>query len=191
MIMKRTTAFIGGFVWGVFVGSLFTYFSVKDRFADISQKEIDEIKAFYKEKEDSSAPEEKKETEKENALKKDKKDYVEFVKKTGYTNYSDISSESNDIQVIKPDEYGENPDFDTVSLVHYADGVLTDDRGEIIPIDEYIDMVGNYAEHFGEYEEDSVYIRNNKRQTDYEILADIKTYEERNEEASDYISKRS
>lgn len=189
--MKRTTTFLGGFALGVLVGSLFTYFSVKEKFADISQKEIDEVKAFYKEKEVNSTPEEKKENKRENELKKERREYEEFVKKTGYTNYSDISSESNDIKVIKPDEYGEDPDFDTVSLVHYADGVLADDNGEIIPIDEYIDMVGNYAEHFGEYEEDSVYIRNLKRKTDYEILADLKTYEERNREASDYISRRS
>ena len=173
------SAFLIGFAWGVVVGSLYTYFSVKDKFADISQKEIDEVKAFYKEKEKKDAPEEPKEEKKENEAKNEKKDYVNFVKRTGYTNYSDMSSESGDIQVIKPSEYGEDPDYDTISFTHYADGVLVDDAGQIVPVDEYIDMIGNYTEHFGEYEDDSVYIRNYKRQTDYEILSDIRTYEER------------
>ena len=38
----------------------------------------------------------------------------------------------NPIQVISPDEFGDNSDYDKIELSYYDDGFLTDDNDEII-----------------------------------------------------------
>lgn len=53
--------------------------------------------------------------------------------------------------------------------------MLLDDNGEIV--DELESTVGvDSLNHFGEFEEDSVYVRNDARKCDYEILADEAPY---------------
>ena len=76
--------------------------------------------------------------------------------------------------VIPPEEFGEN-DYEIISLTYYADGVLADDMDDIV--DNVDDVVGvDSLTHFGEYEEDSVFVRNDLLQTDYEILRDPRKY---------------
>jgi hypothetical protein len=75
--------------------------------------------------------------------------------------------------VITPDEFGD--EYDKFSLTLYADKVLVDDDDE--PIEDVEDTVGWDAfNHFGEYEDDSVFVRNDERQADYEILLDERNY---------------
>lgn len=58
-----------------------------------------------------------------------------------------------------------------------ADGVLLDDMNEIV--DDIEETVGEDSlEHFGEYEDDSVYVRNDAKKCDYEILLDQRNYQE-------------
>lgn len=79
--------------------------------------------------------------------------------------------------VIAPEEFGDNEDYDTESLTLYSDGVLTDDFDNVI---EDVDgLIGRDSlTHFGEYEDDSVFVRNDTLRTDYEILQDERTYED-------------
>lgn len=76
--------------------------------------------------------------------------------------------------VIAPDEVGETG-YRTVSLNYYDDGVLTYENDDVIEnVDE---LVGKDSlSHFGEYEDDTVYVRNDKQRIDYEILADTQKY---------------
>ena len=39
-------------------------------------------------------------------------------------------------------------------------------------------MVGDALDHFGEYEDDSVFVRNDRYKCNYEILKDVRTFEE-------------
>lgn len=88
-----------------------------------------------------------------------------------------VEEEKDDVErpyVISPEEFGELG-YDTVSLTYYDDGVLTDDMDYVI--DDVDDIVGEESlTHFGEYEDDSVFVRNDARETDYEILADARRY---------------
>lgn len=77
--------------------------------------------------------------------------------------------------VISPEEFGEYGNK-TVSLTYYADFVLTDEDDEIIPDPEAI--IGDALEHFGEYEDDSVHVRDENIECDYEILKSEKTFSE-------------
>ena len=80
-------------------------------------------------------------------------------------------------EIIAPTESWEQ-DYPTLSLTYYeGDGVLANDDNEIIEnVDE---LVGeDFADHFGEYEEDSVFVRNDKHGVYYEILRDYGCYSE-------------
>lgn len=77
--------------------------------------------------------------------------------------------------VIDPEEFGENPEYDQVSLIYFVgdDTLATDDYN----IFEDIEDVGyDFADHIGEYEDGAVHIRNDKTMTDYEILEDPRTF---------------
>ncbi len=78
--------------------------------------------------------------------------------------------------VISPDEFNELDDYMPVSLVYYADGILADEHGLIIDDEE--EIIGDGLSHFGEYEDDSVFVRNDVKRCDYEILRDERTYAE-------------
>ena len=75
--------------------------------------------------------------------------------------------------VISPEEFGE-VGYEQVSLTYYADGILADERGNIV--DDVEEIVGDALEHFGEYEDDSVFCRSDPKRCDYEILRDLRRF---------------
>ena len=78
--------------------------------------------------------------------------------------------------VIDPSEYGDL-DYKQVSLNYYDDGVLTYENDDVI--DDIDSLVGKDSlSHFGEYEADTVYVRNDRLRIDFEILADTRRYED-------------
>ena len=119
-------------------------------------------------------------------LKPDLVNYAAKLQEEGYTNYTEHSKKNteekkddpmpNEPYVISPDNYGENDNYTQISLVYYAgDEVLADDEDEVV--EDIEDTVGeDFAEHFGEYEDDSVFIRNDRLRCDYEILRDNRSF---------------
>lgn len=126
-------------------------------------------------------------------------DYAEKIRKEGYRDYAGEQSKKEKkevdesikeakmedlkgnklIEVIDPDEFGENDDYDTVTWKYFADGVLADDADEAVNDHDISEIVGlDFADHFGEYEPDAVHIRNDDIQEYIEILRDERTYEE-------------
>lgn len=78
-------------------------------------------------------------------------------------------------RVISPEDFGDMDDYELKSLTYYHDGVLTDDSDE--PIDDVEGLIGiDPAEHFGEFEDDSVFVRDDEEKIDYEILRDLRNY---------------
>ena len=78
--------------------------------------------------------------------------------------------------VISPEEYGEIDDYNLYSYTYYADKVLADEYNE--PIEDVDSIIGlESLKHFGEYGDDSVYVRNDELKADYEILLDDEKYE--------------
>ena len=78
---------------------------------------------------------------------------------------------------ISPDDFGEEDGYETETLTYYADGILADDQDNLI---ESVDkMVGiESLDKFGEYEDDVVYVRNEQYKCDYEILIDLRRWED-------------
>ena len=83
---------------------------------------------------------------------------------------------------ISPEDFDTLDNYDVVIFTYYADDVLVDEDNEPLTVDEIIWSVGaDFASHFGEYEDDSVHIRNDMRQIDYEILRDLRKYGDLND----------
>lgn len=83
------------------------------------------------------------------------------------------------IEVIAPEDFGlmDEDGFTSEELMYFADGILVNEDDEII--ENADSLVGTeFADHFGEYEDDSVYIRNYANKTDFCILKSLKTYKE-------------
>ncbi len=81
-------------------------------------------------------------------------------------------------RVISPDDLGDTYGEDNIiNLTYYADGVLCGTDNKPLRDVDISQMVGSdFAEHFGEYEDDSVCIINDGLKAEYEILADERTY---------------
>lgn len=81
--------------------------------------------------------------------------------------------------VICPEDFANNPPgFNAQPLDYFADGILADSWGVQLDIDE---TIGEDAiNHFGEYADDIVYVRNERKELDYEVIKDPRTYEEAN-----------
>lgn len=79
--------------------------------------------------------------------------------------------------VISPDEFASSPPgFSACPLDYYTDGVLADGWGVELNIEE---TIGEDAlEHFGDYVDDIVHVRNERTQIDYEVTRDPRTYKE-------------
>lgn len=183
--MKNSVITGFSFLLGMGIGSYVTYMYVKDMYAEIAQEEINSVKEAYAEKaknlqRDVITEDEKKEKVDEAKNKPDISEYAAKLKESGYINYSEISQEDNDVEVpyvIAPEDYGENDEYETISLTYYSDGVLTDEDDEVITNPGK--LVGeDFVSHFGDYEDDSVFIRNDNRKIDFEILMDYRTYQD-------------
>lgn len=79
--------------------------------------------------------------------------------------------------VISPYDFGELDDYSQVELTYYADGILEDDEYHIVT--DADELIGpNALNTFGEYEDDSVFVRNERLRADFQILKDYRTYDE-------------
>ena len=185
MIMNKKTTILLAFILGAASGSAVTWYSVKKKYEEIAQREIDSVKEVFanREKERNKDVVAKNVTE-DKKEKPELKEYAAKLHRQGYTKYSEyfdggISEEKESVvngpYVISPEQFGENEDYEKISLTYYADQILADENDEII--EDVEEMVGfESLNHFGEYEDDSVFVRNDAKKCDYEILLDQKLY---------------
>ncbi len=101
----------------------------------------------------------------------------ELVDKLNDLNYTENKEVPNvkPPYVISPDEFGEVDEYATETLYYYKDKVLADDQDNIIEDADNVIGIGSLT-HFGEYEDDSVFVRNDREETDYEILLHPEKY---------------
>lgn len=77
--------------------------------------------------------------------------------------------------VISPDDFRcSPPGYNAQALDYFSDGVLADSWGNVLDIDETIGE--DSLEHFGEYVDDIVYVRNERLEIDYEVTCDLREY---------------
>lgn len=161
------------FAAGAVIGSAVTYSLLKTKFEQMAQDEIDEVRELYLKK-----TEELDSSKDEDSSESKVSDYIEKLKDLEYESEEGGRKEpmkDENPYVISPDQFGELDDYETCSLTYYADNVLTDDTNTII--DNVDEVVGTDSlTHFGEYEDDSVFVRNERHECDYEILLDTRRY---------------
>lgn len=184
MNAKNIIIFGLGFAAGAVTSAVY----LKDKFAQIAQEEIDSIKEAYGMQ---SASHENPVTDNKPDFEADMASYEKTVENSGYTNYTEISTKNKpgkknnknvektetDIEVINPNEFGDILDYDQIELTYYSDGVLCDNRDELV--EDIEATVGlDFATHFGEYEDDAVHIKNDKLKAYYEIIRDNRKFAE-------------
>lgn len=206
--MNKTVIGIISFAAGAAIGSVATWLLVKNKYEQIAQEEIEEVREVYMNaiRKTEEVDDEHEESAPVNEAPKvaELKSYKDVVKDSGYINYGNITEaeveemvkektkeiveECNDIlkktedkvnnkpYVIHPDEFGD--EYNVVTLVCYNDKVVTTyDTGEVLTDEEVEKLVGlDSLSRFGEYEEDSVFVRNDSVKVDYEILRDEENY---------------
>ena len=165
------------FVTGIVLGSAITLNYAKTKYAKIAEEDIASVNAAYKSEksnEQSHICEDKNEKQKKREIEK----MEELAIANRYVTHDKVikkeETDMNEPYVISPDDFDENG-YEIVSLTYYADDVLTDEHDNVIRNRDK--LIGKDSlTKFGEYEEDSVFVRDDERKIDYEILADTRNY---------------
>lgn len=169
------------FLSGIAVGSVVTWQLVKKEYEQIAQAEIDSVKAHFKNTavDAQIVQEDGEEYEIVEDDDDDADEYYEILENEGYVE-SAKSEEPVSYKkpyVISPDEFQEDIEYTNITFYYFADGVLTDENHEIV--DDVEGTVGlDSLEHFGDYEDDAVHVRNERLVCEYEILFDQRNYSE-------------
>lgn len=205
--MNNSIAVVLGITVGAAVGSFVTWKLTKTKYEKIAQEEVDTIRNAFEEYkkcceetdevEQNPWPPEENPDESEESTDYDSDEYKnavrnmkEVLENGGYVDYSKYDgkggsdstvaqTEDSSHVVIPPEDFGDDEEYDQVSLTYFADGVIVDEWNRKYDDAEISDTIGDqFASYFGQYEDDSVFIRNDRLETYYEILADVRTYEE-------------
>lgn len=185
------------FVAGAAIGSVVTWKLIEKKYKDLADEEIESVIETFKNRKPRITKDEVKETVEKviNKFKEPKETVEDIVTAERYSIEDDEETEEDDESnytvdvdpgvevivpyVITPEQFGEYNEYGTKTLTYYADNVLTDEIDNPITSDEMVTMIGPDAlDHFGEYEDDSVYIRDEMNEMDYEILKSEKTFSE-------------
>lgn len=169
--MKNSLVAVLSLAAGGTIGFMTANKLLKEKYEQLAQEEIESVKAvFLKNKADSFKEADDKPTEEERTR------YAEISAELGYTQEKK-PAQLQLPRIITPDEFGEMDAYDEISLTYYTDGTVADDNDRAMSDDEIEETIGKDSlTHFGEYEADSVFVRNDRLKADYEILTDQRTY---------------
>lgn len=181
------------FAVGAAIGSFSAWFYAKKHYEKIANDEIRSMREYFRRrKKELLEDDETEETEGEPDSSEEENDkgiYSNIIKESGYVRYSKSSnhpdSEEKDEKdnvddepyVIRPDLFDTLDDYESMTLTYYADGVLADMFD--VPIDDPDTLVGtDFVDCFNadEVDGDVVYVRNERKKTDFEIIEDLRNY---------------
>lgn len=175
------------FAAGVAIGSAVTWKLVKDKYKKLADEEIASVKGIWSKKHptvEDIAEACVKEGMDVDITAQPKQTHVDYAeRKTAReiileNKYSDKKEEEDymDKYVISPEEFGES-ELPSESLTYWADGIVTDEANCVMDEDDIEETIGSDAlNHFGEYEDDSVFVRNETLDKEYEILMDTRRF---------------
>lgn len=179
--MNNKAGLFIAFIAGAVAGSCVAWKALEKKYKRIADDEIESVKEVFNRKLNKKVEEAKQQTVQEK--------YGDIVDSLGYKKETNNKEDEKDmvekakVYVIPPEVFGELDGYETVSLTYYADKVLVDNVTNKV-IKNVDKIVGrNSLNTFGEYEDDSVFVRNEDLETDYEILLDMRKY-------SDIVSKK-
>ena len=189
------------FAFGVAVGAGASWYFWKEYHRKRADEEIQSVKEAFASKKAEEVKSEKKEVQMTVDLEADSvayekerqsklQDYRAMVRESGYRSRTSpkdlLEDDPNEPPpgdnvtkpyVIRPEEFDTLDNYDAVCYTYYADGVLVDEDEDPLEIPEIATAIGlDFASHFGDYDEDSIHIRNDLRHIDYEIVRDLRKY---------------
>lgn len=193
--MSNTLSKLLAFTAGAALGSAVTLYLVKAKYEKMTIDEINSIRELYANPivpdyvdEDDLDDESDDEDDDEEDLEDENPGLREYNKLVKSYNYAAkpaskiVDKEEETVRkpyVIEPEEFDENG-YETVSLYWFEDDVVTYALGGEV-MDNVDEMIGEDAHlHFGEYEDETVYIRNDRLKTDFELCRDGRRYSEVN-----------
>lgn len=161
------------FTAGAVLGAVSAVAMVKEKYESLAQIEIETIRRYYKEKM-------KKEEKVEEPVQEEKK-YEDItnnykgntVEEKPFIQKGDEIVDPYDIPyIINSEEFGEEEEYDTMTLTYFTDKVLVDDVDDVI--EDQDTVVG--LENLKIFEEfpgcTTIYVRNDIWKTDFEIIKD-------------------
>lgn len=190
---RSTLTSVFAFAVGGVVGSLVTWKTMDQKYRQMADEEIESMREYFSNKSkkiehvELEDNDDEDETETYEVAEKDIRDYEGVLEKVNYSGYTTVNTKEVEKDmtgpyVITPEEFGELKEHETIELTYYADFVLADNRNN--PIEDVDDVIGlDSLDHFGEYEDDSVFVRDDERKIDYQILLDPRKY-------SDVVNKK-
>lgn len=171
--MNKGLSIAFAFVIGAAAGSVITWKVIKNKYEQLAREEIEEVREYYKGCQDAA----EESAEESDDVEPDTRIEYSSIASSYTTNDEggDSPMSRREPYVISPAEFGEDDKYETITLIYYNDGVLADHDGNRI---EDIESCIGYESlnHFGEYEDDSVYVRNDDTMMDYEVLLDESNY---------------
>lgn len=187
--MKNKAYAFLGFALGAAVGAIVARHFLKSYYERITQEELESIRESFSPPESDVAKESHPDAVKAEAMdeshnKPTLMEYAALIRQERYgenpgsDQKQERESQADEIPyVISPQEFAEDDEYEKISLTCYSDGVLETDDEELVENVE--ELVGPDAlSSFGVYEDDTVYVRNNAKKCDYEIILDERSYAE-------------
>lgn len=187
--MKGLFIFAAGLAIGAVAGACV----IKNKVLADAREEIEEVREYYRSKAVETTDEVVEEVKEVKEEVKEVKEVVQEIKndseKKVYINYNKLASKYtskeepkrfDDPFIIDPSEFGEDPEYDTMTLTYFADGVLVDDVDEVIEEPDIVVGLEN-LKVFEEFGATSIYVRNDIYKTDYEVIRDDWNYSDMNE----------
>ena len=178
MNSKVIFAFVAGAAVGV--GASWQYF--KKKYETLAREEIESVKELFSYKKEAVSYDFSADLEEGVSINTSQQ--PRRLKEENYFDYSAISKKPDEKKkeddcpgpyVIPPENFGEYENYERISLTYYSDNILVDDDDR--PVEDVEGTVGvESLSHFGEFEDDSVHVRNERLHCDFEILLDPAPY---------------
>ena len=177
--LNNVLIFTAGAVVGALVSWKILETRIEAKYEQITQEDVESFREVYTRMKNEHEAELEEYEAIERAKKPDLSEYRTKLAEVGYIEPAEETEEVYKVErpyVISPSEFGELDGYETVSLTYYKDGVLTTDFDDE-EIDYVDDVVGlDSFNHFGEYEDSTVFVRNDRLKVDYEIMRDERNY---------------
>lgn len=210
--MNKNIGMVISFIAGAVVGGFTAYKVAEKKYRDIANEEIESVierftnrqplettEVAVEEEPEVEVPVEKPKTSSRTKMS----EYKSTVERVGYDKISTENikpttkgsrarkkqvveepvQEDSDIYTITPDEFNTLDDYADTTYYYSSDGFVIDADCRILDEADIRNTIGhNPAGHFGEYDDQTVYIRNDRKRIDYEIILSMKTAQEITEE---------
>ena len=158
--IRDVLIFTAGFAGGAY----FMHTVLLKKYQEYADKQIEDVRDHYWRKEA--------EMDKTIEEKATQKSFEQLAGKYRTESDPEAKTTHEAIEIIEPDDFGSEDDYETSCLTYYADGKLVFDK-ENAPVDDedIPKTIGTEAlKHFGEYMPSAIHVRNHNYHKDYEIL---------------------